>query len=70
MISKNKYIILKYIYSEIILIQKFVRGHLTRVKFKKFLDCLQKIKTIQRLYHRRYSLKVKYAIRIQEFWLK
>jgi hypothetical protein len=70
MISKNKYIILKYIYSEIILIQKFVRGHLTRVKFKKFLDCLQKIKTIQRLYHRRYSLKVKYAVRIQEFWLK
>ena len=70
MISKNKYIILKYIYSEIILIQKFIRGHLTRVKFNKFLECLKKIKIIQRLYHRRYFLKVKYATRIQEFWLK
>ena len=47
LISKNKYIVLKYIYSKIIHIQKFIRGHLTRLKFKKFLDCLEKIKLIQ-----------------------
>ena len=70
MISKNKYIILKYIYSEIILLQKFVRGHLTRVKFRKFLDCLEKIKLIQYMYHRRHVLKVRSATKIQEFWLK
>ena len=70
MISKNKYILLKYIYSEIVLIQKFIRGHLTRVKFRKFLDCLKKIKLIQRLYHRRHVLKVHCVTKIQEFWTK
>ena len=70
MISKNKYILLKYIYSEIILIQKFIRGHLTRVKFRKFLDCLKKIKLIQRLYHQRHVLKVRCVTKIQKFWIK
>ena len=69
-ISKNKYIILKYIYSQIILIQKFIRGHLTRIKFKKFLDCLEKIKLIQRIYHKRHTIKIKCATIIQEFWIK
>ena len=70
MISKNKNIILKYIYSEIIFIQKFIRGHITRVKFKKFLDCLKKIKLIQRLYKRRHFLKVRSVTKIQDFWKK
>ena len=69
-ISKNKYIVLKYIYSKIIHIQKFIRGHLTRLKFKKFLDCLEKIKLIQRLYRRRYYLMVKSATKLQEFYIK
>ena len=70
LISKNKYIVLKYIYSKIIHIQKFIRGHLTRLKFKKFLDCLEKIKLIQRLYRRRYYLMVKSATKLQEFYIK
>ena len=70
MFGKNKYIILKYIYSEIILIQKFIRGHITRIKFRKFLNCLEKIKKIQRLYHKRHIIKVRAATRIQEFWLR
>ena len=69
-ISRNKYILLKYIYSEIILMQRYIRGHLTRVKFRKFLDCLNKIKLIQQFYHRRHMLKVRYVTKIQEFWLR
>ena len=70
LISRQKYIILKYINSEIILIEKIIRGHITRVKYRKFLDCLRKIKKIQRLYHRRHKLKVICVTRIQEFWIK
>ena len=70
MFCKNKYIILKYIYSEIILIQKFIRGYITRVKFRKFLNCIEKIRKIQRLYHKRHIIKVRAATRIQEFWLR
>ena len=70
MIAKNKYIILKYIYSEIILIQKTVRGYLTRNKFKKFLDCLKKIIKIQRIYHKRHIIKVKSITKIQEFYIR
>ena len=69
-ISKNKHVILKYIYTEILLIQKTVRGYLTRIKFKKFLECLGKIKRIQRLYHRRHIIKVKSITKIQEFYIR
>ena len=70
MISKNKYIILKYIYSQIILIQKTFRGFLIKKKFKKFLNCLSKIKLIQRIYHQRHILKVKNVTKIQEFYIR
>ena len=70
MISKNKYIILKYIYSEIILIQKTVRGFLAKNKFKKFLNCLRKIKKIQRVYHKRHIKKVRSVTKIQEFYIR
>ena len=69
-ISKNKHVILKYIYTEILLIQKTVRGYLTRIKFKKFLECFGKIKKIQRLYHRRHIIKVKSITKIQEFYIR
>ena len=69
-ISKNKYTILKYIYSEILLIQKSVRGFLTRIKFKKFLGCLAKIKKIQRIYHRRHIIRVRSITKIQEFYIR
>ena len=70
MISKKKYVILKYIYSQIILIQKFIRGYLTRIKFKTFLKCLSKIKKLQKMYHRRHIIRVKAATKIQEFYIK
>ena len=70
LISKNKYIILKYIYSQIILIQKMVRGLSTRNKFKKFLECLKKIKLIQRIYHQRHKIKVRSVTIIQEFYIR
>ena len=70
MIAKNKYIILKYIYSQIILIQKIIRGYLTKMRFKKFLKCLSKIKKIQKMYHLRHIIRVKAATKIQEFYIK
>ena len=70
MISKEKYIILKYINSEIVLIEKFIRGHLTRVKFGKFLDCLNKIIRIQRMYHKRHILRNNCVKKLQRFWIK
>ena len=70
LISRNKYIILKYIYSEIILLQKMIRGYLTRIKFHKFLECLKQIKKIQRAYHKRYIRKIRAATKIQDFYIR
>ena len=67
-ISRKKCKILKYIYIQITLIQKFTRGLLTRLKFKKFKACLKKIKLIQRNYHRHYLKKISSAFKIQHFF--
>ena len=70
LISKNKYILLKYLYSQIILLQKMIRGFLTRRKFHIFLKCLKKIKLIQRIYHKRYIKKLRAATKIQDFYIR
>ena len=70
LISRNKYILLKYIYSQIMLLQKMIRGFLTRIKFHKFLKCLEQIKKIQGAYHKRYIKKITSATKIQDFYIR
>ena len=70
MIGKNYYFHLEFLMNQIILIQKFIRSFLSYKKFKFFMNCYKKIKTIQKFYKNRFKKITKNSILIQSFWRK
>ena len=63
--ARQKKLLLKYLITRIIMIQKYLRGYHTRKKFERLKKCLEFITKIQRAFKRRYKYVNKKATQIQ-----
>ena len=63
--ARQKKLLLKYLMTRIMMIQKHVKGMQTRKKFKRLKKCLELIQRIQRCFKSRYRYVNRKAIKIQ-----
>ena len=63
--ARQKKLLLKYLITRIIMIQKYIRGMQTRNKFERLKQCLKFITKIQRAFRKRYKYVNKQATKIQ-----
>ena len=63
--ARQKKLLLKYLMTRIIILQKYIRGMQTRKKFQRLKKCLELITKIQRAFRKRYKYVNNKAIKIQ-----
>jgi len=63
--ARQKKLLLKYLMTRIIMIQKYIKGMQTRKKFQRLKKCLELITKIQRCFKKRYKYVNNKAITIQ-----
>ena len=63
--ARQKKLLLKYLMTRIIMIQKYIRGLLTRNKFERLKQCLKFITKLQRAFRKRYKYVNEKATKIQ-----
>jgi hypothetical protein len=63
--ARQKKLLLKYLITRIMMLQKYIRGLETRKKFKRLKRCLELITRIQQCFKRRYKFVYKNATKIQ-----
>ena len=68
--ARQKKLLLKYLITRIVMIQKYVRGLLTRNKFQRLKKCLDYITRIQRAFRKRFKFVNDQATKIQKEFRK